>query len=91
MANHKSALKAHRQNVKRREANRQQRSKLRTALKIARGGNEGNEENAAGKGEDLAMTVSLIDKMAAKGIIHDNTAARYKSRLAKRAAKTASA
>jgi small subunit ribosomal protein S20 len=88
VANHKSALKAHRQNVKRREANRQQRSKLRTALKIARGG---NEDNAAGKGEDLAMTVSLIDKMAAKGIIHDNTAARYKSRLAKRAAKTASA
>ncbi|MBI2219801.1 MAG: 30S ribosomal protein S20 [Acidobacteria bacterium] len=86
MANHKSALKAHRQNVKRREANRQQRSKLRTALKTARGGNEGN---ATGKPEDLAMTVSLIDKMAAKGIIHDNTAARYKSRLAKRAAKTA--
>lgn len=86
MANHKSALKAHRQNVKRREANRQQRSKLRTALKTARGGSEGN---ATGKAEDLAMTVSLIDKMAAKGIIHDNTAARYKSRLAKRAAKTA--
>lgn len=82
MANHKSALKAHRQNVNRREANRQQRSRLRTALKTARGGLE------TGKGEDLAMTVSLIDKMAAKGIIHDNTAARYKSRLAKRAAKT---
>lgn len=80
MANHKSALKAHRQNVKRRDANRQQRAKLRTALKTARA-------TEAGKGEDLAMTVSLIDKMAAKGIIHDNTAARYKSRLAKRSAK----
>ena len=32
------------------------------------------------KGE-LAATVSLIDKMATKGIIHDNAAARYKSRL----------
>ncbi len=84
MANHKSALKAHRQNVKRREANRQQRSKLRTALKGARSA-EG------GKVEDLNLTVSLIDKMAAKGIIHDNTAARYKSRLAKRAVRSAGA
>ena len=82
MANHKSALKAHRQNVKRREANRQQRGKLRTALKSARGAQ-------SAKPEDMALTVSLIDKMAAKGIIHDNTAARYKSRLAKRAAKSA--
>lgn len=82
MANHKSALKAHRQNVKRREANRQQRGKLRTALKSARGAH-------GAKPEDMALTVSLIDKMAAKGIIHDNTAARYKSRLAKRATKSA--
>jgi small subunit ribosomal protein S20 len=81
VANHKSALKAHRQNVKRREANRQQRSKLRTALKTARGGLE------AGGTANLAESMSLIDKMAAKGIIHDNTAARYKSRLTKRAAK----
>jgi small subunit ribosomal protein S20 len=80
VANHKSALKAHRQNVKRREANRQQRSKLRTALKIARGGEAGAVENPS-------EISSLIDKMAAKGIIHDNTAARYKSRLAKRSAK----
>ena len=29
----------------------------------------------------LNDTVSLIDKMATKGIIHDNAAARYKSRL----------
>lgn len=34
----------------------------------------------------LNGTVSLIDKMSAKGIIHDNTAGRYKSRLAKRLA-----
>jgi len=30
---------------------------------------------------DLAAAFSLIDKMAGKGIIHDNAAARYKSRL----------
>ena len=81
MANHKSALKAHRQNVKNREANRQQRSRLRTALKNARAAVKGGT-----KGE-IAETVSLIDKMAAKGLIHDNTAARYKSRLAKQATK----
>jgi len=39
----------------------------------------------------LNGTVSLIDKMSAKGIIHDNTAARYKSRLAKRLAGTVAA
>ena len=78
MANHKSALKAHRQNVRRREQNRQQRAELRTALKNMR---------AATKAA-FGQTVSLIDKMAGKGIIHDNAAARYKSRLAKRLATT---
>jgi small subunit ribosomal protein S20 len=39
----------------------------------------------------LSGTVSLIDKMSAKGIIHDNAAARYKSRLVKRIASAASA
>ena len=81
MANHKSALKAHRQNVKRREANRQMRSRLRSALKSTRASLE------TGKNEGLSEAASLIDKMAAKGIIHDNAAARYKSRLAKRASK----
>lgn len=85
MANHKSALKAHRQNVERREQNRQQRAKLRTALKnmraAAKAGNTDETKAAYGR------TVSLIDKMAGKGIIHDNAAARYKSRLSKRLAK----
>jgi small subunit ribosomal protein S20 len=40
----------------------------------------------------VRQTVSLVDKMAAKGLIHRNTASRYKSRLAARVArKTASA
>jgi small subunit ribosomal protein S20 len=81
----KSALKAHRQNLKRREANRQLRSKLRTGLKTLRktvGGTDKTEATAAAGGVQ-----SLVDKMAAKGIIHRNTAARYKSRLAARLAK----
>ena len=35
----------------------------------------------------LGQTVSLVDKMATKGIIHRNTAGRYKSRLAARVQK----
>lgn len=78
----KSALKAHRQNVKRRTHNRELRSKLRTGLKAIRAALEG------GKIEDakalLGKTASLVDRMAGKGIIHRNTAGRYKSRLAAR-------
>jgi small subunit ribosomal protein S20 len=83
-----SALKAHRQNVKRREHNRELRSKLRTGLKAIRAALDG------GKVEDakalLTATTSLVDRMAGKGIIHRNTAGRYKSRLTARLkAKTA--
>ena len=77
----KSALKANRQNIKRREANRQLRSKLRTGLKKLR--QEAAGDTAAAR-DALTGTQSLVDKMAAKGIIHRNTAARYKSRLAAR-------
>jgi small subunit ribosomal protein S20 len=35
----------------------------------------------------LRETYSLVDKMSGKGIIHDNAAGRYKSRLAKSLAK----
>jgi small subunit ribosomal protein S20 len=79
----KSALKAHRQNVVRREHNRQLRSKLRTGLKTLRAAV--NDKDAEGAKTALGRTQSLVDKMAAKGIIHRNTAARYKSRLAARA------
>jgi small subunit ribosomal protein S20 len=81
----KSALKAHRQNLKRREANRRLRSKLRTGLKTLRktvgGADKAAAKTAAGEAQ------SLVDRMAAKGIIHRNTAARYKSRVAARVAK----
>jgi len=79
VASHASALKAHRQNVVRREKNRQFRSTLRTALKTIRASIGANEIEKA-KGQ-MAETASLIDKMASKGIIHDNAAARYKSRI----------
>ena len=78
----KSALKANRQNIKRREHNRTMRSKLRTALKSIRASLDAKD--LTGAKAALNKTVSLVDKMATKGIIHSNTAGRYKSRLAAR-------
>jgi small subunit ribosomal protein S20 len=80
----KSALKANRQNIVRREANRQMRSKLRTGLKKLRAAATADNKEAATTA--LRDTQSLVDKMASKGIIHRNTAARYKSRLTARVA-----
>lgn len=77
---HASAVKAHRQTIKRTAHNRELRSKLRSSLKAIR------QAIDAGKAAEakavLSATFSVIDKMAAKGIIHDNAAGRYKSRLA---------
>ena len=81
MANHKSAEKRVRQNVKRNATNRSNRSKLRTQIKKLRSA-LGQSDQAVST-ELLNPTVSLIDKMVNKGIIHKNTAARYKSRLTK--------
>jgi small subunit ribosomal protein S20 len=85
VANHKSALKAHRQNVHRREQNRQARTRLRSALKSIRATLDSGD--AAAAKTELRSAVSLIDKMAGKGLIHDNTAGRYKSRLTRHVAK----
>jgi small subunit ribosomal protein S20 len=82
VASHASALKAHRQSVVRRESNRQYRSKLRGALKTIRAAASANDLDAVKT--QMPETASLIDKMSAKGIIHDNAAARYKSRLQKK-------
>ena len=81
MANHKSAEKRVRQNARRNEINRSNRSKLRTSIKKLRAAVAGHDKSAST--ELLYPTVSLIDKAVNKGIIHKNTAARYKSRLTK--------
>jgi small subunit ribosomal protein S20 len=80
VANHASAIKAHRQSLVNRERNRQYRSKLRTALKGVRVALASGKADEVKKG--FSGTVSLIDKMVTKGIIHRNAAGRYKSRLA---------
>ena len=76
MANIKSQIKRNRQNEKSRLRNRSVRSEINTREKaaIAAAGTD-NEAEA------LRMTIKRIDKAAAKGIMHKNTAARRKSRL----------
>ncbi len=82
MANHASALKAHRQNLKHRSRNRSNRSSLRTYLK------QFNDRLEAGKSEEaknsLAELYAVIDKSQQKKSISKNAAARQKSRLTKR-------
>jgi len=77
-------VKAHRQTLKRQAHNRAMRASLRTALKSIRAAIDAGDSTAAKNA--LSQTVSLIDKMSGKGIIHDNAAGRYKSRIAKRLA-----
>jgi small subunit ribosomal protein S20 len=79
MANHVSSLKRARQTVKRTAVNRANRSKLRNGLRAMR---EAIAQNDAGAARtQYSQTVSLLDKSVQKGILHDNTASRYKSRL----------
>lgn len=81
MANHPSAVKRHRQSQQRRLVNQMNRHKLKTQMKKLK------TVIAAGKGADaktlLPQTFSLIDKSVQKGVIKENTARRYKSRLTK--------
>ena len=78
----KSAKKQMRQAVTRTARNRQQRSALRTAIKKLRS----LIDSKQGKGAFLEAEKQL-DRAGRKGIIHRNTAARQKSRLAKRVKK----
>jgi small subunit ribosomal protein S20 len=82
VASHASALKAHRQSLKNRERNRQFRARLRGALKNVRAAIAGNDLAAAKAA--LKESISLIDRMSSKGVIHRNAASRYKSRLTAR-------
>ena len=85
MATHASALKAHRQSLVQRERSRRYRAELRSTLKSIRAVVDGGDSAAAKR--QLPKALALIDRMAGKGIIHRNTASRYKSRLAARLAR----
>ena len=79
MATHKSAEKRMRQSENRRQINRSSRTHLRGQIRKLRAA------MTAGKTKELSellpATVSIIDKAVQKGVLHKNTASRYKSRL----------
>ncbi len=82
MANIKSQIKRNRQNEIRRQRNKAVRSELKTREKQAVNAEEENAEEA------FRLAQKLIDEAVAKGVLHKRTAARKKSRLARRVSAT---
>lgn len=80
MANSKQARKRARQNTATNAHNVAQRSRVRTAVKSVRKAIESGDRKAAL--EVFKKATSVIDSIADKKIVHKNTAARNKSRLA---------
>ncbi len=80
MANTAQARKRARQSEKRRQHNASLRSELRTAVKKVRKAIATGDAGAAGTA--YRQATSVVDRIADKGIIHKNKAARHKSRLA---------
>ncbi|TKB44243.1 30S ribosomal protein S20 [Thalassotalea mangrovi] len=79
MANSKSAKKRAIQSEKRRQHNASRRSMMRTYVKKVIAAIEaGNKEVAT---QEFAVAAPILDRMAGKGLIHKNKAARAKSRL----------
>ncbi len=84
MANHPSALKRHRQSLRRRDANRTIKSTLRSLVRRV---NEAVEAGEADKArEELGRASRALAKAATKGTIHPRNAARRTSRLARKVA-----
>jgi small subunit ribosomal protein S20 len=79
MANHFSALKRARQTEKRTARNRANTSRLRSTLRDLRESLAKGDQQAAD--QVFRQTVSALDKAVQKGVLHANTASRYKSRL----------
>ena len=84
MANHFSALKRARQTEKRTARNRSNTSRLRSALRDMREALAKGDKAAAE--QTFRQTGSALDKAIQKGVLHENTAGRYKSRLGTRLA-----
>lgn len=82
MANIPSQIKRNRQDVKRRARNLAVRSEMKTRVKAALAAAESGDAEAAQLA--LRKAQKRIDTAAAKGVLHRSTAARKKSRLARR-------
>lgn len=82
MSQNASAMKRHRQSEQRRLANRAQKSTIRTFTKKAVAAAESGDFAAAAKYQKVVQ--GLVDRAIKSSLLHANTAARRKSRLAKR-------
>ena len=82
MANIKSAKKRAKQTIVRNARNSAQRSMLRTAVKKVIKALDAHD--AAAAQDAFTSAQPLLDRMAARGLIHRNKAARHKSRLTAR-------
>ena len=82
MAHSLSARKRVRQNEKRRSINRSRKSRVKTEIKRFEQAVAGGNVDSARK--EFAIIVKSIDKVAATGTLHKKTAARKKTRLAKK-------
>jgi small subunit ribosomal protein S20 len=83
MANIKSQIKRNRQNEKRRVRNKAVRSEMKTRTRHVL---EAAESGAEDLEERYRIAQQRIDRAVSKGVLHKKTAARRKSRLAKRVA-----
>jgi small subunit ribosomal protein S20 len=79
MANHKATKKDVRQATKRRERNKYYGKTTRNAIRDLRAVNE-----KAAAGEKLPEVISMIDRLAKRGVIHKNKASNLKSKLTRR-------
>lgn len=79
MANHKSALKRHRQSLLARARNRAVKTRVRNVIKVVRSALASGDTTAAEAA--LLTATKVLDKAASKKVIHWKTAARNISRL----------
>ena len=89
MANTYSSLKRARQTKQKTQVNAMRKTRMRHQVRTMRRLLE--EKDVPGSAAALPRTFSAIDRAAKFGIIKDNTAARYKSKLALRVKSLASA
>ena len=79
MANHKATKKDMRQSAKRRERNKYYGKTTRNAIRDIRA-----VDDKAAAGEKLPEVISMIDRLAKRGVIHKNKASNLKRKLTKR-------
>ena len=87
MAKSKSAIKRHKQSLKRRARNRHVRSSVKSAIKDVRSALETGSGEEAGK--VLSKAASVIARAGSKGVLHKKNVARKVARLSRAVQKTA--